>query len=231
MTRSDLVGVNSKVIRSIASQLKGNLPKNSPVLVVTNPLDSMTHLAAGILGGQKGQQRRVIGMAGALDSARLERSVQNAISRKYRVPASKVGQVSATVLGTHGDEMVPLLSRLKVDGVPASRLLSSQELGRAVRATQKMGGTITRLVGRSAAMAPGACVAKMVTSIATNRGDVVPASVSLKGEYGLKNVSLGVPVRLGRTGATVVKSNLAGAERAALRVAADKVRRDIRAIP
>jgi len=231
MSRSDLVGQNASVISDIAHRLKRNLPSGAPVLMVTNPLDAMTQLASSILEPGKGSTRRVMGMAGALDSARLERVVADSVARKYRVPASRVGRVSATVIGNHGDEMVPLLSRLRVDGVPASRLLDRQELGRALDSTRTMGATITRLAGRSASMAPGSCIARMVTAMVTDRGDVLPASVPLRGEMGLKQIAIGLPVRLGRGGATIVPTRLDAGERAAFARSVEKVRQDLRALP
>ena len=239
MSRSDLVGVNAKVIRGISNQLKKSIPATTPVVLVTNPLDAMTHVAAGILEKKgnipvntaAGRKRRVFGMAGVLDGARLERAVHDAVSRKYRIPASGVGKVQATILGPHGDQMVPLLSKLTIDGIPATRLLSQAEINKAVNSTRKMGGTITGLVGRSASVAPGAAVARMVSAMVTNSGEVMPASVSQKGEYGLNGLSIGVPVKLGTGGGSLVKFHLPQAEQAALVRSAAKVRQDIQSIP
>lgn len=238
MSRSDLAGVNAKVIRGISHKLKKSIPATTPVVLVTNPLDAMTHVAAGILEPRSnvpvntaaGRRRRVFGMAGVLDGARLERAVHDAVSRKYRIPASGVGQVKATIIGPHGDQMVPLLSRLTVDGIPASRLLTQAEINKAVASTRKMGGTITSLVGRSASVAPGAAVARMVSAMATNSGEVLPASVSQKGEYGLTGLSIGVPVKLGTGGGSLVKYRLPRAEQDALVRSAAKVRQDLQGI-
>ena len=238
MTRGDLVGVNSRVIRGISRKLKKSIPATTPVVLVTNPLDAMTHVAAGILekgnapvNTAAGRRRRVFGMAGVLDSARLERAVHDAVSRKYRIPASGVGKVQATILGPHGDQMVPLLSKLTIDGIPATRLLSQAEINRAVASTRKMGGTITGLVGRSASVAPGAAVARMVSAMVTNSGEVLPASVSQRGEYGLKGLSMGVPVKLGIGGGSLVKFHLPRAEQDALVRSAATIKRDIQSIP
>jgi malate dehydrogenase len=239
MTRSDLVGVNAKVIRGISNKLKKSLPATTPVVLVTNPLDAMTHVAAGILEKKgnvpvdtaAGRRRRVFGMAGVLDGARLERAVHDAVSRKYRIPASGVGKVQATIIGPHGDQMVPLLSKLTIDGIPATRLLSQAEINKAVSSTRKMGGTITGLVGRSASVAPGAAVARMVSAMVTNSGEVMPASVFQKGEYGLRGLSIGVPVKLGTGGGSLVKFHLPQAEQDALVRSAAKVRQDIQSIP
>jgi malate dehydrogenase len=232
-SRSDLVAVNAGVVRSIAGRLARELRPRTPVLVVTNPLDAMTYLAGTVLDpSPAGAERRVLGMAGALDGARLERSVADLVARKYRVPASRVGRVQATVVGVHGDEMVPLLSRLRVDGVPAARLLGPAELERAVAETRAMGATVTKLVGQSAYVAPGACIARMVSALVTGRGEELCASVPLRGAHGLGELALGVPVRLGKGGATLLPlPALTPAERVALERSAAKVREDIQAVP
>ena len=190
MTREDLVGVNQNIISNII----GNITRTSPnaiIVVVTNPLDTMTYLAYKKAGLPRD---RVMGQAGILDSARMA----TFIAMELNV---SVSNVQASVMGGHGDEMVPLVRYSTVAGIPISQLMSAGRVAAIVERTRKGGGEIVSLLKTgSAYYAPGAAAGQMAEAILKDKQLVVTASAYLDGEYGLKDICFGVPVKLGREG-------------------------------
>ena len=190
MTREDLVGVNQNIISNII----GNITQTSPqaiIIVVTNPLDTMAYLAYKKAGLPR---NRIMGQAGILDSARMA----TFIAMELNV---SVSNVQASVMGGHGDEMVPLVRYSTVAGIPISQLMSAERVAAIVDRTRKGGGEIVSLLKTgSAYYAPGAAAGQMVEAILKDKQLVVTASAYLDGEYGLKDICFGVPVKLGREG-------------------------------
>ncbi|MCL5995661.1 MAG: malate dehydrogenase [Chloroflexi bacterium] len=190
MTREDLVGKNQAIITDVVN----NVVKTSPdsiLIIVTNPLDTMAYLAYKIAGFPK---HRVIGQAGVLDSARM----RTFIAQELNV---SVQNTHAFVLGGHGDEMVPLVRYSTVAGIPITELLAPERVEAIVDRTRKGGGEIVNLLKTgSAYFAPGAAVAEMVEAILKDRKMILPCAAYLDGEYGLKDMYFGVPVKLGRSG-------------------------------
>jgi malate dehydrogenase len=215
MSRDDLLATNAKVVKSVVTELVARSPQIILILV-TNPLDAMVHVARKVSGLPKS---KVIGMAGVLDSARM----RTFIARELDVPGS---DVEAMVLGGHGDTMVPLPRYTTVKGKPASELLSQERMDAIVKRTQKGGAEIVGLLKTGSAFyAPSASVVSMVEAILKDQKRVLPCAVLCDGEYGLKDVVVGVPVILGLGGAErVVEYELTGAERAALEKSANAVR-------
>jgi malate dehydrogenase len=190
MTREDLVGVNQNIISNIIASITSSSP-NAIVIVVTNPLDTMTYLAYKKAGLPR---NRVMGQAGILDSARMA----TFIAMELNV---SVSNVQASVMGGHGDEMVPLVRYSTVAGIPISQLMSPERVAAIVERTRKGGGEIVSLLKTgSAYYAPGAAAGQMVEAILKDKQLVVTASAYLDGEYGLKDICFGVPVKLGREG-------------------------------
>ena len=190
MTREDLVGKNQAIITDVVN----NIVKTSPdsiLIVVTNPLDTMAYLAYRVSGFPR---RRVIGQAGVLDSARM----RTFIAQELNV---SVQNTHAFVLGGHGDEMVPLVRYCTVAGIPIAELMPKERVDAIVDRTRKGGGEIVNLLKTgSAYFAPGAAVAEMVEAILKDRKLILPCATYLDGEYGLKDMYFGVPVKLGRNG-------------------------------
>ena len=190
MTREDLVGKNQAIITDVVNNVVKTSP-NSILIIVTNPLDTMAYLAYKIAGFPK---QRVIGQAGVLDSARM----RTFIAQELNV---SVQNTHAFVLGGHGDEMVPLVRYSTVAGVPITELLAPERVEAIVDRTRKGGGEIVNLLKTgSAYFAPGAAVAEMVEAILKDRKMILPCAAYLDGEYGLKDMYFGVPVKLGRNG-------------------------------
>jgi malate dehydrogenase len=190
MSREDLVGVNSGIIRSVCGEIKKHAP-DSIVILVTNPLDYMAYLAYRELGFPK---ERVMGMAGVLDSARL----RSFLSKELGVPASRI---EAIVLGSHGDTMVPVIEHTRIDGRDLKEVLSEDRIKEIVGKTRDAGAEIVSyLKTGSAFYAPAASIAEMAEAVLEDSGKVLPVSAFLEGEYGHSGLFLGVPARLGRTG-------------------------------
>jgi malate dehydrogenase len=215
MSRMDLIETNAKIVRQVTE----NVAKYSPdavLLVVSNPLDEMTALAANVSGFDK---HRVVGQAGMLDTARLKQKVADRLG----VPTSAV---EAMTLGSHGDTMVPVPSMVTVDGRPIRELLSADEIEELVRQTREGGAEIVALLKTgSAYYAPSAAAARMVKAMRDDSGEIMPVCAWVDGEYGISGVYLGVPARLGHRGvAEVVELPLEDAELAALAEAAEAVR-------
>ncbi|MBI5054353.1 MAG: malate dehydrogenase [Chloroflexi bacterium] len=189
MSREDLVGANQQVVTDVIAKAMPLSP-NANWIVVTNPLDTMTYLA---LKQSKLPKNRVVGQAGILDSARFAAFVAMELN-------VAVENVHTVVLGGHGDEMVPLTRYSTVFGVPLTEWMSKEKLDAIVDRTRKGGGEIVNLLGTSAYYAPGAALAKMAEAILLDSKLIVPCSTLLEGEYGLKDVCFGVPVKLGANG-------------------------------
>lgn len=214
MSREDLLIANAAIVSPIAEKIARFAPE-AIVIVVTNPLDVMTYLALKQTGFPR---HRVMGMAGLLDSGRLRAFV----AQRLKVDPA---QVSAMVLGSHGDLMVPLIGSIMVNGTPVTQLLSPHELELLLARTRDAGTEIVSLVKQSSAFyAPASGVAKMVQALLQDAHEVMSASVLLEGEYELKEVCIGVPVELGAQGiARIVELSLTVEEQEALRRSAHQV--------
>jgi malate dehydrogenase len=214
MSRDDLVATNEKIVADVTSQVAAASP-DAILVVVSNPLDAMCHVAMRASGWSR---ERVVGMAGVLDAARFATFIA-------WETGSSLKDVTALVLGGHGDQMVPVVSAATVGGVPLRRLVADERIRELVERTAKGGGEIVELLGTSAWYAPGAAAALMVDAIVLDQKRVLPCTAYLQGEYGIDDLYMGVPVRLGRGGAeAIVELDLDDAERAALQASAAAVR-------
>lgn len=193
-SREELINTNAGIVKGICETVKSAAP-NAILIVVSNPLDAMVYVAKQVTGFPR---ERVIGSAGILDSSRFRTNIALAVG-------CSVEDVSAIVLGAHTDkDMVPITSTATVGGVPLTKLLSAEKLQEVVDATKKGGATLTGLIGTSAWLAPGAGTSLMVESIVRDQGRLLPCSIELNGEFGVKDCFVGVPVRLGAKGAEKV---------------------------
>jgi malate dehydrogenase len=215
MSRDELLATNAKIVKSVVMELVSRSP-DIILILVTNPLDAMVHVARAASGLAKS---RIIGMAGVLDSARM----RTFIAAELKVPAT---EVQAMVLGGHGDTMVPLPRYTTVRGRPVSELMSKEKLDAIVRRTRDGGAEIVGLLKTGSAFyAPSASAVAMVESILKDEKQVMPCAVLCEGEYGLKNVVVGLPVKIGRGGAeAILEYDLTSDERAALETSANAVR-------
>jgi malate dehydrogenase len=215
MSRMDLIGVNAKIVRAVTEQVVKHAPE-AVLIVVSNPLDEMTALAARVAGFPP---YRVMGQAGMLDTARFSYFV----AERLGVP---VASVRTLTLGSHGDTMVPVPSACSVDGRPLAGLLSAADIEALVERTRGGGGEIVGLLKTgSAYYAPSAAAARMARAVAEDSGAVLPVCAWVDGEYGISGVYLGVEAEIGRVGVRrVIERELAPAELAALRTAAEAVR-------
>ena len=214
MSRDDLVQTNEKIVKEVTEQVVAQSP-DAILIVVSNPLDAMCHVAKNVSGFPK---ERVFGQAGILDTARFKTFIAWATG-------SSVQDVSTVVLGGHGDQMVSVVSATTVGGVPLRKLVSDDEIAAMVERTAKGGGEVVQLLGTSAWYAPGAAAAQMVDSIMLDAKRVLPCTAYLEGEYGIDGLYMGVPVKIGRAGVEeILQIDLDDAERAALASSADAVR-------
>jgi malate dehydrogenase len=214
MSRDDLVSTNEKIVKDVTEKVVAQSP-DSILIIVSNPLDAMCHVAKNVSGFPK---ERVFGQAGILDAARFKTFIA------WETGAS-VKDVSAVVLGGHGDQMVSVVSAASVGGVPLRKLVSEERIQAMVDRTAKGGGEVVNLLGTSAWYAPGAASAQMVDSIVLDEKRVLPCTAYLEGEYGIEGLYMGVPVKLGSDGIEqVVELDLDKAEREALQRSADAVR-------
>jgi malate dehydrogenase len=215
MSRMDLLGKNAGIVRQVAQRIRDTSP-DSIVIVVSNPLDEMTFLAADVTEFPK---HRVMGMAGTLDSARL----RYFIAEELGVSPSSV---EAMTLGSHGESMVPLPAQATVGGKPLRELVDDPTLERLYQRTRDAGAEIVRYLKRgSAYYAPSASVAQMVDAIVGDTKEVVPTCAWCTGQYGISDVYVGVPARLGRRGVEeIVELDLGADEVTALREAAEGIR-------
>ena len=214
MSRDDLLAKNAQIVSSVVEQAARHSP-NAVLIVVTNPLDAMCHVALKASGFPRW---RVIGMAGVLDAARFRTFVSLELGVS---PAN----TSAFVLGGHGDTMVPLPRYSTVGGVPITQLMSEEQIDRIVERTRNGGAEIVALLKTgSAYYAPGAAAAEMVDAILEDRHKILPCAALLRGEYGIDGLFMGVPVRVSRVGVDeIVQVDLDESERAAFQQSADAV--------
>jgi len=190
MTREELIGINAGIVKEVSSKLLKSSP-DTILIVVSNPMDTMTYLVHKTTGIQK---NRIIGMGGALDSARFKYRLAEALN-------APISDVDGMVIGGHSDKgMVPLISKATRNSIKVSNFLSSDRLDKVREDTKVGGATLTKLLGTSAWYAPGAAVSSLVHSIACNHHKIFPCSAMLEGEYGLNDLCIGVPVILGSNG-------------------------------
>jgi malate dehydrogenase len=214
MSRDDLVTTNERIVGSVTEQAASQSP-NAVLVVVSNPLDAMCHVAKKVSGRPK---ERVLGMAGILDTARFSTFIA-------WETGSSVKDVTAMVLGGHGDQMVPVVSATTVGGIPLTQLVSGERIEAMVERTRKGGGEIVDLLGTSAWYAPGAAAAQMVDAIMLDEKRVLPCTALLEGEYGIDGLYMGVPAKLGSGGIEeVIQLELTEQERAWLEESAAAVR-------
>ncbi|MBD81682.1 MAG: malate dehydrogenase [Crocinitomicaceae bacterium] len=216
MTREELIGINAGIVKDVCS----NILKHSPdaiIIVVSNPMDTMAYLAHKVTGLSR---NRVIGMGGALDSARFKYRLAEALE----CPQS---DVDGMVIGGHSDVgMVPLIEKAARNSVKVSEFLSTERMQEVVEATKVGGATLTGLLGTSAWYAPGAAVSALVQAIAQDSQKMFPCSALLDGEYGLSDISIGVPCVLGKNGIErIVEVSLSDAESSKLAESAEGVRK------
>lgn len=207
-TREELVGINAGITKGVCENVKKYAP-NCILIIVSNPLDAMLTVAQAVTGFPR---ERMIGMSGVLDSSRFRSNIARALN-------VHVTDVSAMVIGAHTDkDMVPVISTATVGGVPLTKLLSAEVIADIVSRTKRGGAELTELIGTSAWVAPGFGVTAMVESIVLNQGRILPCSVELKGEFGISNACLCVPVKLTNKGAEkVFDFDLSADEKAALK--------------
>ncbi len=215
MTREELIGINAGIVKTVTENVLKHSP-NAIIIVVSNPMDTMTYLA---LKESKLPKNRIIGMGGILDSARFKCYLSQALN----VPAS---DVQGYVIGGHGDTtMIPLTRLATYNGVPAAQLLDADTLKKVAADTMVGGATLTGMLGTSAWYAPGASVASLVDSIINDQKKLFTCCVQLDGEYGQKDICIGVPVIIGKTGwEKIVDFNLNDEEKALFAKSAEAVR-------
>lgn len=214
MTREELIGINAGIVKEVSS----NLLKHSPeaiVIVVSNPMDTMTYLVHKTSGLPK---HRIIGMGGALDSARFKYRLAEALD-------APISDVDGMVIGGHSDTgMVPLIGHATRNSIRVSEFLDAEQMEYVVQETKVGGATLTKLLGTSAWFAPGAAVSGLVQAIACDQKKIYPCSALLEGEYGLNDICLGVPVVLGKNGIEkIVSIELSEDEKAKVAASAEGV--------
>jgi len=216
MTREELIGINAGIVKEVATNLIANSPQVI-IIIVSNPMDTMTYLTHKVTGVSK---KRIIGMGGALDSARFKYRLSEALD----CPAS---DVSGMVIGGHSDKgMVPLTSLATRNSINVSKFLSTERLDQVKQDTKVGGATLTSMLGTSAWYAPGAAVSAIVQAIACDQKKMFPCSVMLDGEYGLNDLTIGVPVILGRNGVEeIVEIDLSDDEKNQLFNSAEAVKK------
>jgi malate dehydrogenase len=214
MSRDDLVTTNEKIVGSVTEAAVAQSP-DAILIVVSNPLDAMCHVAKNV---SKLPKERVFGQAGILDTARLQTFIA-------WEAGSSVKDVQATVLGGHGDQMVSVVSATIVGGVPLTKLVPEDRIAEMVERTAKGGGEVVDLLGTSAWYAPGAASAQMVDAVMLDEKRVLPCTAYLEGEYGIDGLYMGVPVKLGAGGIEqIVELDLTDEEQTALQASAGAVR-------
>jgi malate dehydrogenase len=215
MSRDDLLNTNAGIVKQVSEQIKATSP-NAILIIVSNPLDVMSYVALKTTGFPR---ERVLGMAGVLDTARY---------RSFLAEAAQVSvrDIQAMVLGGHGDTMVPLISYTSVSGIPITQLIPKEKLDAIVARTRTGGGEIVKhLKTGSAYYAPSAAATQMCEAIAKDQKRILPCAAWLQGEYGLRDLYLGVPCKLGRAGLEkIYEVELTADERAALEKSAEAVR-------
>ncbi len=215
MTREELIGINAGIVKDVTA----NLVKNSPnviIIVVSNPMDTMAYLVHKTSGLPK---EKIIGMGGALDSARFKYRLAEALE-------APISDVDGMVIAAHSDTgMLPLMSKATRNGVPVTSFLNEEKQNYVIEETKVGGATLTKLLGTSAWYAPGAAVSAIVQAIACDQKKMIPCSLMLNGEYGQNDICLGVPAIIGRNGVEkIVEIELTDVEKAKFAEAADAVR-------
>ncbi|HLN64268.1 MAG TPA: malate dehydrogenase [Symbiobacteriaceae bacterium] len=206
MSREDLVNTNAAIVKDIAEKVKTYAP-NSTIIVLTNPVDSMTYVALKASGFPK---NRVIGQSGVLDTARYRTFIANALNVSFQ-------DVQGCVLGGHGDDMVPLVRYTNAGGIPIEKLLPKETIDAIVERTRKGGGEIVNLMGTSAGYAPGMSIVEMIDAIVNDRKRIIPTIAYLEGEHGYNDMCLGVMTVLGGAGLEkIIEIELTADEQAAL---------------
>ena len=215
MSRDDLLNINAGIVKSVGEEIRKSSP-NAIVIVVSNPLDVMCYVAMKATGFPR---ERVIGMAGILDTARYRSFIAEALDVSVR-------DIQAMVLGGHGDTMVPLISYTTIAGIPVTQLMPREQLDAIVQRARDGGAEIVKyLKTGSAYYAPSSGAVEMVEAIVHDRKRILPCAAWLQGEYGMKDLFLGVPCKLGRNGLEkVLEIELTAEERTALGKSADAVR-------
>ena len=218
MSREDLLDINKKIIESVVSQVVEKSPK-AILIMVTNPLDTMTYLAYKRSGLPK---ERVMGMAGVLDTARFKAFIAMELG-------VSVEDIQALLLGGHGDEMVPLPRYTTVSGIPISQLLPKETIDRLVDRTRKGGGEIVNLLKTGSAFyAPSAAAIQMTEAILKDKKRILPCCVYLDGEYGMKDIYFGVPIKLGAKGVeSIIQLQLTEEEKNLVAKSAESVKKSI----
>ena len=216
MTREELIGINAGIVKMVSTSLIEHSPE-AIVIVVSNPMDTMTYLVHKTTGLPR---NRIIGMGGALDSARFKYRLAEALG-------APISDVDGMVIGGHSDKgMVPLTRMATRNSVPVTKFLSEERLTQVMEDTKVGGATLTKLLGTSAWYAPGAAVSGMVQAIANDQKKMFPCSTMLEGEYGLEDICIGVPVILGRNGIEdIVTLDLTDAEKEHIATSAVGVRK------
>ncbi|MBT7850656.1 MAG: malate dehydrogenase [Flavobacteriaceae bacterium] len=216
MTREELIGINAGIVKTVSTSLVKHSP-NTVLIVVSNPMDTMTYLAHKVTGLPK---HKIIGMGGALDSARFKYRLAEALE-------APISDVDGMVIGGHSDVgMVPLISHATRNSIKVSEFISQERLEQVKEDTKVGGATLTKLLGTSAWYAPGAAVSGLVQAIACDQKKIFPCSVLLDGEYGLSDLCIGVPVVLGANGIEkIVEIELSDSEKAHLHTSAEGVKK------
>ncbi len=190
MSRDDLIRTNALIVKEVTENVVKYSP-NATIIVVSNPLDVMTY--AAYLAADGIPSRKIFGMAGILDTARFKSFIAEALNISPK-------SIHAILMGGHGDSMVPLPRYTSISGIPISELLDSEKLNSIIERTKKGGGELVNLMGTSAWYAPGAAAAQMVEAVVKNQRRIFPVCAALNGEYGMRDLHLGVPVVLGKNG-------------------------------
>ncbi len=220
MSRDDLLAINAKIVRSVTESFAAKSP-NAILIIVSNPLDVMTYVAYMASGFPS---QRVMGMAGVLDTARYRAFIAMELGVSVR-------DIQALLMGGHGDTMVPLPRYTTVGGIPLTELMAADKIEAIVERTKKGGGEIVKLMGTSAWYAPGAAAAEMVEAIVKDSGRVLPCAAWCTGHYGLNDLFIGVPVRLGKNGVEeIIEVNLDDSEQALMAASAEHVRTNLAAL-
>ena len=220
MSRDDLLSINANIVRSVTKQVVEHSP-NTILIIVSNPLDVMTNAAYETSGFPS---ERVMGMAGVLDTARYRAFIAMELGVSVR-------DIEALLMGGHGDTMVPLPRYTSIGGIPLSELMDHDRIEAIVERTKKGGGEIVKLMGTSAWYAPGAAAAEMAEAIVKDSGRVLPCAARLTGQYGLNDIFIGVPVKLGKGGIKeIIEVPLSTDEQTLMNNSAEHVKKNLAAL-
>jgi len=206
MSRDDLISINAGIVKSVTENVVKYSP-NAIIIIVSNPLDVMTYVAYAV---SKSSKNKVMGMAGILDTARYRAFLAEALDVSPR-------DIQALLMGGHGDTMVPLPRYTTVSGIPVTEMIDEEKLAKIIDRTKKGGGELVNLMGTSAWYAPGSAAAQMVEAIVMDQKRIFPCCVKMEGEFGLNDVFVGVPVKLGKNGVEkIIEVKLTADEQALL---------------